>query len=86
MQTKFRNIKQIREKELIMNEKLRINVGFIIIAAERISSDTEVVLGFNPLTGQYATWMCVDGDNYFWGHYGTSFFKASDDFRRRCSR
>lgn len=65
---------------------LRTNVGFIIIATHRLSSDTECVLGFNPLTEQYVTWLCTDGNNYFWGHYGSDFIKASEDFRRRCQK
>lgn len=69
-----------------MDEGLRTNVGFIIIAAERMSSDTEVVFGFNPSTKQYVTWICGNGSNYFWGHYGDDFVKASDDFKRRCGK
>lgn len=66
--------------------KLRTNVGFIIIASGRNLTGGEVVLGYNPSTLQYVTWLCHRGDDYTTGHYGTDFVKAVDDFKRRCSR
>ena len=66
--------------------KLRTNVGFIIIASEHNSAGEEIVLGYNPGTNQYVTWVCYRGCDYNTGHYGTDFLKAADDFRRRCRR
>ena len=64
-------------------EDLRTNVGFIIIASERIDRQTEVVMGFNPRTSQYVTWLCHEGTNYSYGHYGDDFIITAEDFRRR---
>ena len=62
---------------------IRENVGFIIIASGKKEANLEVVLGFNPATKQYVTWHCINGNNYYYGHYGYDFFKAVVDFRRR---
>ena len=34
---------------------------------------------YAPTGIEYVTWMCVDGDNYFWGHYLTSRDAAEHD-------
>lgn len=65
---------------------MRVNAGFVIVAAHRIDYETEVVLGVNEELTQYVTWECKNGSNYYWGHYGTDFLKAAEDFKRRCKR
>ena len=64
-------------------EKIRSNVGFIIIASERNRAGEEIVLGYNPKDNCYVTWLCLGGYDYNHGHYGSDFFKAVEDFRRR---
>lgn len=63
--------------------EIRENVGFEIIASHRIGINEEIVFGYNRVSGQYVTWMCSNGDNYYYGHYGTDFIKAVDDYKRR---
>lgn len=65
---------------------IRSNVGFIIIASERNRAGEEIVLGYNPEANLYVTWLCLGGYDYNHGHYGSDFFKAVDDFRRRSER
>ena len=48
---------------------MRINAGYIIIYSSKVTDDTEIVLGYHPITEMYVTWVCCDGNNYFWGHY-----------------
>lgn len=66
------------------DSRVRENEGFIIFAEKRIGCETEVVLGFNPASRQYVTWLCCRGDDYSFGHYGTDFDRAVRDYRRRC--
>ena len=66
------------------DRQIRENEGFIIIASKRTGLETEVVMGFNPQSSQYVTWLCYRGDDYNYGHYGTDFNKAVQDYRRRC--
>ena len=63
---------------------LRTNVGFIIIASAMNSAGEEIVLGYNPESQLYVTWLCLGGYDYNHGHYGPDFFKAVEDFKRRC--
>lgn len=68
------------------NIKIRTNVGFIIIASRRNRAGEEIVLGYNPESKLYVTWLCLGGYDYNNGHYGPDFFKAVEDFRRRSQR
>lgn len=67
-------------------EKIRSNVGFIIIASERNRAGEEIVLGYNPEAKLYVTWLCLGGYDYNHGHYGSDFFNAVEDFRRRSQK
>ena len=62
---------------------MRTNAGFIIIASHRLGFAKEVVLGYEPETGKYVTWLCFNGTDYNYGHYGTDFLKAVADYRKR---
>ena len=51
-----------------MAEK-RINAGYEITDSLHIGK-YEFVIGQNNTTPpMFVTWMCRDGNNYFWGHY-----------------
>ena len=67
-------------------ERIRFNVGFIIIASERNRAGEEIVLGYNPEAKLYVTWLCLGGYDYNHGHYGPDFFKAVEDFKRRSQK
>ena len=69
-----------------MDSDIRSNVGFLIIASERNSAGEEIVLGYNPESKLYVTWLCLGGYDYNHGHYGPDFIAAVEDFRRRCGR
>lgn len=53
----------------------RMNDKWTIETAIRLNEREEVVLATRPnkymLVGdiEYVTWYCMDGNNYFWGHY-----------------
>ena len=66
-----------------MEKTIRSNVGFIIIASERNRAGEEIVLGFDPESQLYVTWLCLGGYDYNNGHYESDFFKAVEDFKRR---
>lgn len=65
------------------NSTKRKNVGFTIVASVGFNSNEEIVLGFNPLTGQYVTWLCLNGSDYNWGHYTDNLAIAFEDLLRR---
>lgn len=60
---------------------MRTNAGYVIIRACSIDSRLEVVLGSNA--HQCVTWLCKDGEDYFWGHYFNNFMAALSDFGKR---
>lgn len=66
-----------------MTNTLRENVGFLIIASINFNANEEIVMGYNPSTGQYVTWMCLNGNNYNWGHYTDNLAIAFEDLLRR---
>ena len=62
----------------------RINEGYKIVQAVRIGRTEEVVIGFNPKAVQpYVCWYCLNGGNYFTGHYDYSFKGALKDLAVR---
>lgn len=67
------------------NRPIRENVGFIILASAPNKAGEEIVLGYNPDSELYVTWLCLGGHNYNHGHYGPDFLKAVEDFKRRSS-
>ena len=48
---------------------MRLHAGYKIIYSSQIDHTTEIVLGWDIMNGMYVTWMCIDRNNYFWGHY-----------------
>ena len=66
-----------------MTNTLRENVGFRIIASIEFNSNEEIVMGYNPGTGQYVTWLCLNGSDYNWGHYTDNLAIAFEDLLRR---
>lgn len=60
---------------------MRTNAGYVIIRACSIDSELEVVMGAKA--GQCVTWLCKNGEDYFWGHYFPSFMAALSDFGKR---
>jgi len=53
------------------NKPARTNAGYTIIETARVNSRLEIVLGRmeTSLGTMFVTWQCLNGDNYFWGHY-----------------
>lgn len=61
---------------------MRTNQGYEIISACPISLHDEVVLACLH-ENNYVTWMCSNGDNYFWGHYFGNEKDALLDYAER---
>lgn len=62
---------------------VRINAGYIITSSVHIG-ESEFVLGVNTKApGQFVTWKCSDGSNYYWGHYFSDQFAAEKDLISR---
>lgn len=62
---------------------LRINAGYIITSSVHIG-ESEFVLGVNTKApGQFVTWKCSDGKDYYWGHYFSDQFAAEKDLVAR---
>ena len=54
-----------------MNKQQRTNAGYTIIASIKLPID-EYVVGEMQLSNgkmQYVTWYCVNGKDYYFGHY-----------------
>lgn len=68
-----------------MNEEVndRVNAGYTIIDSIHIKQK-EFVLAQNPnASSEYVTWECVNGKDYYYGHYYSDKFKAQKDLIRR---
>lgn len=66
----------------------RKNAGYKIIstflfARSADGATYEIVLGENA-RGNFVTWECKDGINYYWGHYFETIDHARADFLGRC--
>lgn len=65
---------------------MRTNAGYEIINSFRFDEKHEIVLGraYSKYSGtRYVTWECLNGDNYFWGHYTEDYLDAYEDFAER---
>ena len=53
------------------NKPARTNAGYTIIETARVNERLEIVLGRmeTSLGTMFVTWQCLNGNNYFWGHY-----------------
>ena len=54
---------------------MRINEGYTIIASVPIKENEEVVIGRN-CNNMHVVWTCRDGNDYFLGHYTTTYNQA----------
>lgn len=66
----------------------RTNEEWTIEDAIRLNDHEEVVLGtrpnkYAPNGIEYVTWLCTNGDNYFWGHYTYNMKSAKLDLLER---
>lgn len=63
----------------------RRNSGFTIIRSARISSNEEIVIGYNPTyeDHKFVTWFCRNGNDYNYGHYVSTLTEAVKDFLKR---
>ena len=62
---------------------VRINAGYIITSSVHVG-ESEFVLGVSTKApGQFVTWKCSDGNNYYWGHYFSDQFAAEKDLVAR---
>lgn len=71
-----------------IGETPRENAGFTIIAAQRVDSITEIVLGRRESDGEYVTWVCYCQTDYNWGHYfgPEQLVDSMKDFIARCEQ
>ncbi len=61
----------------------RMNQSFQVMDSITVGK-SEFVLGVNlNAPSSYATWQCMNGDNYFWGHYFTNEIAAKQDLCKR---
>lgn len=62
---------------------LRINAGYIITSSVHVG-ESEFVLGVSTkVPGQFVTWKCSGGNDYYWGHYFSDQFAAEKDLVAR---
>lgn len=60
-----------------------MNAGYAITDSIHIAG-TELVIGENPKSpSPFVTWKCVNGDDYFWGHYLPDRRSAERDLLER---
>lgn len=65
---------------------MRQNCKYDITYTYRLTENEEIVLGRRENYNRepsFVTWLCMDGNNYFWGHYFDNEIKALDDFISR---
>lgn len=62
---------------------VRINAGYIITSSVHVG-ESEFVLGVSTKApGQFVTWKCSGGNDYYWGHYFSNQFAAEKDLVAR---
>ena len=62
---------------------VRMNAGYIITSSVHIG-EGEFVLGVSAKSpGQFVTWKCSGGNDYYWGHYFSDQFAAEKDLVAR---
>ena len=62
---------------------VRMNAGYIITSSVHVG-ESEFVLGVSMnAPGQFVTWKCSDGTDYYWGHYFSDQFSAEKDLVAR---
>ena len=61
----------------------RMNAGYIITSSVHVGK-SEFVLGISTKApGQFVTWKCSGGTDYYWGHYFSDQFAAEKDLVAR---
>lgn len=62
---------------------VRMNAGYIITSSVHVG-ESEFVLGVSTKApGQFVTWKCSGGNDYYWGHYFSDQFAAEKDLVAR---
>lgn len=61
---------------------MRCNIGYEIILSHRTGKNEEVVLG-RRAGNEFVTWLCINGNDYYWGHYTDNFKDALRDYTER---
>lgn len=72
----------------MIQEKLRTNQGYTIIASVTLPNE-EYVLGEkqNAISDtKYVTWCCVNGTDFYYGHYIDDKDQASKDMYERAQK
>lgn len=60
-----------------------MNAGYIFTSSVHIG-ESEFVLGVSTkVPGQFVTWKCTGGNDYYWGHYFSDQFAAEKDLVAR---
>ena len=61
---------------------MRVNNEYKIVLSQSMGDKWEVVLG-KANDEDYVTWLCMDGNDYYWGHYFDNLTDALKDFIKR---
>lgn len=62
---------------------VRTNAGYIITSSVHVG-ESEFVLGVSTKApGQFVTWKCTGGNDYYWGHYFSDQLAAEKDLIAR---
>lgn len=70
------------KKEIKMYDTKRTNNEYEICLAIDTGNNEEVVLG-KANEENYVTWLCVNGNDYYWGNYFNNLGDALFDFIER---
>lgn len=63
----------------------RKNAGYTIVQS-LVIGNAEFVIGHHPTApAPYVTWECMNGNNYFWGHYCNDRMTADRDLLNRAN-
>ena len=68
---------------------MRENCKYEITYTYRLTDDEEIVIARRENYNRepsFATWICTDGDHYFWGHYFESEIEALKDLVERIKK
>jgi hypothetical protein len=72
----------VMQKDIKMYDTKRTNNEYEICLAIDTGKNEEVVLG-KANEEDYVTWICVNGNDYYWGHYFDNLKDALKDFIKR---
>ena len=63
----------------------RTNANYNILATKRINPETEIALGYNPISELYVCWTCYYGIDFRAGVYSDDVVEVLCEFCKRAS-